>query len=239
MSKYFVFSDVHGEYDALMESLTKAGFDSTNENHILLSLGDNFDRGPDSIKVYNLLIQNRSICLKGNHCCFLEDALINGRNKKAVFNFLFNGLDATIQSFADTSISNWEEFDAAINIIKEKCPDLLQWIQQMPLYYETEHYIFCHAGINPYLSDWKKTDKDFMLWDIDYSHIACPNTDKIVIIGHHHAFRVRKKVIYEDELGIPYYGCEDYNKPIRIGNKIAIDPCSNYTHKVNVLVIED
>ena len=31
----------------------------------------------------------------------------------------------------------------------------------------------------------------------------------------------------------------DENRPVRIGNKIAIDPCSNLTKKVNVLVIED
>ena len=27
--------------------------------------------------------------------------------------------------------------------------------------------------------------------------------------------------------------------PVRFGNKIAIDPCSNLTHKMNILVIED
>ena len=36
--KYFIFSDIHGEYDKLMRSLDAAGFDLTNPNHTLVSL---------------------------------------------------------------------------------------------------------------------------------------------------------------------------------------------------------
>ena len=36
--KYFIFSDIHGEYDKLMKSLDAAGFDLTNPNHTLVTL---------------------------------------------------------------------------------------------------------------------------------------------------------------------------------------------------------
>ena len=54
LTKYFVFSDVHGEYDALINSLRMAGYEGGNPQHKLISLGDAFDRGPNSREVYEL-----------------------------------------------------------------------------------------------------------------------------------------------------------------------------------------
>ena len=69
--KYFVFGDVHGYYSLLMEELKKNGYDEENENHMLISLGDNFDRGPENYKMYEFLKKmkqkNKIILVKGNH----------------------------------------------------------------------------------------------------------------------------------------------------------------------------
>ena len=51
----FAVSDVHGFYNEMIEALDKAGFDRNNPNHLLVSCGDNFDRGPDAVKVYEYL----------------------------------------------------------------------------------------------------------------------------------------------------------------------------------------
>ena len=76
MNRYFVFSDVHGEYYALADALREAGYDPNDPKHILVSLGDNFDRGSNSLDVYTLLAHNKqNICIKGNHETFLEEAL--------------------------------------------------------------------------------------------------------------------------------------------------------------------
>jgi serine/threonine protein phosphatase 1 len=53
--KYFVFSDIHGHYQLLINELKKAGFDINNDNHMLISIGDNFDRGKENIEVYQYL----------------------------------------------------------------------------------------------------------------------------------------------------------------------------------------
>ncbi len=50
--KYFVFADVHGYYSLLMEELKYKQFDFNNPEHMLISLGDNFDRGPVNFKMY-------------------------------------------------------------------------------------------------------------------------------------------------------------------------------------------
>lgn len=70
MKKYFVVSDIHSFYKPLITCLENAEFDVNNENHILIVLGDIFDRGPDTIKVFKFLTSlpnDRLILIKGNH----------------------------------------------------------------------------------------------------------------------------------------------------------------------------
>lgn len=248
MNRYFVFGDVHGEYYALAEALNEAGYDGTNPKHILVSLGDNFDRGPLSIEVYRLLTENaRNICIKGNHETFLEEALEKGIDGEFVFfNILHNGLYETIQSFAyaqNKDAVTTAQIQAYIDKINERFPDLLPWLKKMPLYFETKNYFFCHAGVDPNTYP-TLPDEHFMLWDIQYSHVPIRTFDKkTFVIGHHHASKVREnaeKAGYATTTpNIPWVGCIDENKPVKIGNKIAIDPCSNLTHRINILVIED
>ena len=70
MKKYFVVSDIHSYYWPLVSALDMAGFDRQNEDHILIVCGDIFDRGPDTLKVYEFLRtlpKERRILIRGNH----------------------------------------------------------------------------------------------------------------------------------------------------------------------------
>ena len=251
--KYFVFSDVHGEYEALKEALNIAGYESHNPHHVLVSLGDDFDRGPNSAGIYDFLERTQAICVKGNHDNFLQEFLEKGADGEFVlFNMLHNGLTDTLTSFShggyDITAIKRADLDRLQDYIKHNYPRLLKWLQSKPLYYETENYIFCHAGLDPSLHNWKDTPEDYILWDINDSYKSIPSTRKTVIIGHHHAAKVRELAalhqIKEQNIeglspGIRAYGNTDENKPYRYKNKIAIDGLTNLTHKVNVLVIED
>lgn len=261
LNKYFVFSDVHGEVDALMASLREAGYDHNNPNHFLVSCGDAFDRGPASREVFDLYLNGRRVIrIKGNHDCFLEEFLDKGSDGEFVlFNILHNGLGATISSFCSTidfsNPFNLDTLDQCRGI--QRFRQVKEMLKDMPLYFETEHFIFCHAGLNPKLPNWKDTDEHFMLWDIEHSCDPIPSTDKMVVIGHHHAFRVKNQLIErgahpEDITGayyfnkidqeqkkILFYGNKDENSPFKHRNKIALDGLTNLTHKVNVMVVED
>ncbi len=68
MKKYFIFSDIHGrKLSALLEELKNASFDINDDNHILISLGDLFDRGDDNLNllffVNEMIKKNRMIVL--------------------------------------------------------------------------------------------------------------------------------------------------------------------------------
>ena len=267
LNKYFIFSDVHGEYEALMNGLNEAGYDSMNKTHILVSLGDNFDRGPASAKVWDFLRRHNAICVKGNHDAMFQEYLEKGMDGEFVlFNILHNGLGATIKSFAgimdkDRNDYSVKDFNRIRTEINNRQP-ILPWLQKLPLYFETDTMIFVHAGINPSIADWKQSGEDYMLWDIEDSHKNCPNVNgKLVIVGHHHAARVRERgkpewgdtdisktyiqtrSCTEDgehhTCALKSYGNTDENRPYINGNKICIDGCTNLTKKVNVLVIED
>lgn len=260
--KYFVFSDVHGEYNALLEALEEAGYDKNNPKHKLVSCGDNFDRGPDSGKIYRFLKERKAICVRGNHDDFFIEYLEKGMDGEFVlFNILHNGLGATIKSFTglNDDVFNVNNIDQARRHISS---DVLKWLKQMPLYFETSTFVFVHAGFNPYIRDWKETDEHYMTWDIQDSHKTIPNMNKICVIGHHHASKVRENgkaegagdydingasysTNYNPSGGYPVshkiraYGNKDENRPYINGNKIAIDGMTNLTGKVNVIVVED
>ena len=80
--KYFVFSDIHGFYSILKEELDKKGFDVNDENHMLISIGDNFDRGKENYHMFKFLKEmkqkNKIILIKGNHEDLFMDMLKRG-----------------------------------------------------------------------------------------------------------------------------------------------------------------
>ena len=53
--KLFICSDIHGHATILKEELNKAGFEIGNEQHLLICLGDYFERGDESLEVYEFL----------------------------------------------------------------------------------------------------------------------------------------------------------------------------------------
>lgn len=66
--KYFVISDVHGEYESMIRCLNENGYDKENADHTLITLGDMFDRGKESSKVLDYLLSlEQVVMLKGSN----------------------------------------------------------------------------------------------------------------------------------------------------------------------------
>ena len=98
--KIFFCSDIHGYYDIMIRDLKESGYDENNPNHLLVVLGDVFDRGDQAIEVYEYLKrltdEGKAIVTSGNHHKFLIDFLEGSYNP---FNYLNNGLANTIGDF--------------------------------------------------------------------------------------------------------------------------------------------
>lgn len=261
MKKLFIISDIHGFYQEMIEALNQAGFDENNENHLLVSCGDAFDRGPNSLAIYNYLKgleeKGKAIVLKGNHSLFLIDYL-NGKILSP-FNYLHNGTDETLADFLHqtkpfetwTVLNNIKEptygdFAKWISIAKKEInkeyPELLEWLDTRPYYYESENYIFTHGSIQGACEDWKNPQKslygkyfgwDACMWD-DGSFFGSEikNTDKTVVIGHFGTAHLRRMYSIKSEDPDSILTRED-------GRVIAIDATTTLSKRVNVLVIED
>ena len=128
--KIFAVSDIHNEYDALIDALNKAGFDENNPEHLLVSIGDAFDRGSSAIAVYEYLKRlsdkGSAIVLKGNHTGFFINYL-NGTSVDP-FNYLHNGTDETLADFLGRSrpFESWCLIDKKID--NPTFGDFANWI---------------------------------------------------------------------------------------------------------------
>ena len=101
MKKIFVIADIHGCYDEMIKALEKAGFDKNNDEHLLVTAGDMFDRGTKSVAIFEYLYplceSGRAVCVRGNH----DDMFIDYLEGTSItpFNYLRNGEDETFADF--------------------------------------------------------------------------------------------------------------------------------------------
>lgn len=247
--KIFAFSDAHGHCSILKEELKKAGFEEGNKDHLLIGIGDYFERGEESLELYLYLrsLKDQVICLYGNHERFLQDFL-NGPT--SMFNYMYNGFDKTLDSFlqqtaaypmytivnADKKGDLWYEFSKeARDEINNNYPDLKDWLNNLPYYYETKNYIFTHGTIDGKCADWKNPDTSWkeLIWAKPYEFFhSIKNTDKTVVVGHINSGLIRGDFLNGDSKDNSILIRED-------GKKICLDTCTILTKKINILVIED
>lgn len=108
MARYtYVISDVHGQFDALMEMLRVIKFTEEDELYIL---GDVIDRGPKSIECIKwIMMQDNVLALLGNHELMLYDTYIH--DAQAIYHSL-------------TEIRE--------NMSKEEQQNIMKWIEDLP-----------------------------------------------------------------------------------------------------------
>ena len=262
MKKYFVVSDIHGCYDELIKALNEAGFDETNPSHYLIDCGDFFDRFDKALEVYqyykHLQEIGKATILRGNHTYFLEEFL---SGPVSSFNFRYNGLNTTIDSFLGRTNSffsyvfidanldeekqkkmtgtKWNEIwyayaEDARNEINETYPDLLPWLESLPDYYETKNHIMTHASIQTTLN-WKEPENgwEWQHWDKGtFINDKIYNTDKEIVVGHFYTAKLREMYNLGDPKDNSILRSPD-------GQKVFIDGCTPFSGIVNVYTFED
>ncbi len=170
--RYFIVSDIHSFYTEFCKALMDSGFDLHNKNHILLVLGDVFDRGPETIELYKFLKsipKDRLILVRGNHellylsllercyptegdfkngtvSTFCQIANIDGVDSK----YLDDGLYIHYGTYYDRVVIE-DDCQAAWNKVvdKVKKSEITDWIRSECWinYYELDKYIFTHGFI--------------------------------------------------------------------------------------------
>jgi serine/threonine protein phosphatase 1 len=170
--RIIAIGDVHGCFVALEALLAMIDL---KDNDLLVTLGDYVDRGPDSKRVLDRLIElydaGRLVPLRGNH----ELMMLRARDSVADERFWRNyGGDDALDSYGpeDRASRLQDVPDRHWRFIATDCQD----------WHETDKFIFAHAGVHP-LRPMDQQIEDDLFWR--------PLTDsgphfsgKTVICGH-------------------------------------------------------
>ncbi len=207
LKKIFAIGDIHGMKDeavALIESLPIA------EQDLVIFLGDYIDRGYDSKGVVEYLLWFRekhpnTIFLRGNH----EDMFLSFIEEEFSEEiYFYNGGEKTLKSYGIPP--------SQYHYAKRYIPlSHLNFLKSLPLYHETEDYIFVHAGLRPGVPLYAQDPED-LLW-IRYEFIySKEDFGKRVIFGH-----------------------TAFKEPLIMKNKIGIDTGLVYGGKLTALELPD
>jgi serine/threonine protein phosphatase 1 len=190
MPNIFAIGDIHGCLDKLellmgkIESQWDAGQD------ILVFLGDYIDRGPNSFEVVEYLIQlekriPNTIFLKGNHEEMLEFYLA-GVDRHT---YLVNGGQQTLDDYLDKTdhFGMYPIPQSHLNFFSSLC-----------LYYQTDDYIFVHAGLKKKVP-LELQDSEDLLWIRDKFIQSNYDFGKRVIFGH---TPFREPLVQPNKIGI-------------------------------------
>lgn len=194
----FAISDIHGKKDLLKEALDQIDL---NKDSLLVFNGDYVDRGEDSLGVIQLIMRRQKAfpdkvkVLMGNHDKMFLDFLF----KKDLLSLHNDWNLATIHSFMrGTVIDNHLVFDGygiydnrskqnvtkdVINFILNEYQEEINWLSSLPYEYESDEYIFVHAGVHKDLENWRDTPDMDKIWI--RMNRSIPNTcSKPIIVGH-------------------------------------------------------
>ncbi|MSP60331.1 MAG: serine/threonine protein phosphatase [Myxococcales bacterium] len=150
MDRTIAIGDIHGDLEHLERLLAK--LPDLDACDTVVFLGDYIDRGPASREVierverFRTEFPGRCVTLRGNH----EDAWLDCWEKPNP-GFLLpqsNGCLETLRSFVDCA--GLTEFQTAARLLEPSKwlpASLRDWMRQLPTWYEDEHAIYVHAGL--------------------------------------------------------------------------------------------
>lgn len=190
--KIFAVGDIHGAYEKLVSLLAQLPW--SRERDLLVFLGDYIDRGKGSREVVQYLIDLQKdggdiVFLIGNHEKLLLDYYSSARDYDLRLWRSFGGWE-TIQSYTN-----------GMGIIGRPAflpPAHLKFFRELLPFYETERYIFVHAGLRDGapLGEQKLDD---LLWIRKSFTEGNHSFSKTVVFGH---TPMRSPYVSSDKIGI-------------------------------------
>lgn len=229
--KLFIVADVHSFYNELMVALNDKGFDINNPSHILVSLGDLFDRGTQSKQVMDFVLslpEDRTRLVVGNHELLMEQILKAGAPGEWDYN---NG---TIQTIKDLTGIQDNVYDAIFAMRENK-----QWREYMnrsAYFWQIENYVFVHGWIPNDLENATRADWQDTTWKNGMQEWANGNyiDNLIIYCGHWHASWGHSHL---HNIGSEF-GADAIFTPFKDNGIVAMDACTAHSGFVNCEVID-
>lgn len=210
-----IVGDVHGHYQTLLklwEVMAPTAQDA------VYFVGDLIDRGPESARVVDFVMEHQYHCILGNHEQMMLKALEGGPlSSQLLQDWLCNGGQATLQSY------NHHIPQAHIT-----------WMQNLPLYLDLGHVWLVHAGVDPQLPLEQQGQEQFC-WIRDKFHQSrYPYfTDKLIITGHTISFTFPQVEPGQLVSGIGWLGIDTGAYHPRSGWLTAVDVNHNWVYQIH------
>ncbi len=222
-SRVYAIGDIHGEAEmlqALHALIQRDAADSSAQRKVIVYLGDYVDRGADSRRVIDLLLNEplsgfETIHLKGNHEAAFAGFMETPEN---YLSWLSYGGVSTCASYGvDTAappdgadMLNWMREQ-----LREKVPQAHKdFLARLSLAHQEGDYFFAHAGIKPGVAVEEQEAKD-LLWIREAFLNSDLDHGKIVVHGH-----------------TPEWS------PVKRPNRIGIDTGACYGGSLTALVLD-
>ena len=150
--KTFVVGDIHGRCAQLLNLLDMLPRDPKTDT--LVFLGDLIDRGADAPGCVDHILRlcrenpERVICLRGNHEQMLLDFL---DEQSTIWLTPVTGGERTFEQYTGLPVHVRSEADLEEmrRVFAESLPvEHLEFMQRLPFYYEDDHAIYVHAGLD-------------------------------------------------------------------------------------------
>lgn len=171
MRKLYAIGDIHGCYNAMINVLDQIEKDIGEDDAKIVFLGDYVDRGPDSRKVIEKIMQLQAdgkhtyVFLRGNH----EDMMFEGGEL-----WTYNGGGKTLSSYSVDGEHDHKTFN-----------EHRQWLlRNTVLMHRDGEYLFAHAGIDPGRKLDEQLDGD-LLWSRDFNTYIGEYPENVFVVHGH------------------------------------------------------
>lgn len=232
-NKIWAIGDIHGCYQELMalyKQLLVAGLQPKKDTVVFI--GDYMDRGPESKKVIDQLIEWHKqyphwVFLYGNHEDIFKNWIEGGQKYQEDVRwscFIYNGGVETLKSY--------KMQEAVKSLIPKEHLDFI--FNETSLVYETDKYIFVHGGLLPCITikkikqsiknkETRETITNALLWARDDFIDSDYDWGKKIIFGHTPASKDRwgtmgNPIVMNNKIGIDGAVCPGANE-----NLIAVE----------------
>lgn len=172
-NKIIAFGDIHGCYQAAKAAVKLA----KKENAKAVFLGDYIDRGPDSIKTLEILIEAKKnnpkwIFLRGNHDQMLLDLIKGAQEMNSEFDVI---VGRTSNHEATKVFLKWQ------TLPEPRRNEIVNFLETTIFYYETIDWIFVHAPLKDSNVPLSNKLVEELIWNYDLDPVW---KDKQFIHGH-------------------------------------------------------
>jgi len=169
-----VIGDIHGCHRSLTQLLPQV----LHRADTFVFLGDYVDRGPQSKAVIATIVslqraKGRVIALMGNHDFLFLQHLMGGDNRL----FLQVGGRQTLASYGLSLTADQAEISRGIPL------EHLAFLKSLPLFWEDQHAIYVHAGLQPDRHLSQQTPQ-WCLWAREQFISTRYDFGKPVVFGH-------------------------------------------------------